>query len=83
MIKNTNEIQELAKMLAHLCFENKDYSLRVAKYILKGTNTSNVEELGPFLEIMKEFLILKDSLVKFRLELIFGISNFIIKTQPY
>jgi len=51
--KNTYEIQELAKMLAHLCFENKEYSLRIAKYILKGTNTSGSEELGPFLEIMK------------------------------
>ena len=70
-------------MLSHLCFENKKYSLRIAKYILKGTNTSGSEELGPFLEIMKQFLILKDSLTIFRLELIFGISNFVIKTQPY
>lgn len=79
MTKNSYEIQELAKMLAHLCFENKDYSLRIAKYILKGTNTSGADELAPYLEIMKQFLILKDSLTMFRLELIFGLSNFIIK----
>ena len=47
--KNTCEIQELAKMFAHLCFENKDYSLRIAKHILKGKNTCKFEELGPFL----------------------------------
>ena len=39
-------------MFAHLCFENKDYTQRIAKYILKGTNTSSAEELGPYLEIM-------------------------------
>ena len=26
-------------MFAHLCFENKDYTQRIAKYILKGTTT--------------------------------------------
>lgn len=70
-------------MFAHLCFENKDYTQRIAKYILKGTNTSSAEELAPYLEIMKQFLILKDSLIMFRLELIFGLSHFIIKTQSY
>ena len=45
--------EDLAKMLAHLCFENKDYSLRIAKHILKGKKNCKFEELGTFLEIMK------------------------------
>jgi hypothetical protein len=45
--------EEYSKMLAHLCFKNKEFSRKMAKHILKGTNKSNAEEIGPFLEIMK------------------------------
>jgi len=34
------ENEEWSKCISHLCFKNKEYSKKIAKFILKGTNSS-------------------------------------------
>lgn len=55
----------------------------MAKHILKGTNKSNAEELGPFLELMKQYLSVDDEYSHLRMEWIFGVADFVVKTSSY
>jgi hypothetical protein len=81
--KNGYSIYDFSNFIAHLCFKNKEYSYKIAKHILKGTNTSGADELQPFLLIMKEFLIIDDELRDLRIEWIFGIPSMVIKQNTY
>lgn len=51
--KHGYESEEFAKFVAHISYKNKELSKKMAKHILKGTNKSTAEEIGPFLELMK------------------------------
>lgn len=73
-------LEEYSRLLAHLCFKNKEFSRRIAKHILKGTNKSSADEVGPYLEIMKQFLLIEDEYQPLRLEWVFGIADFIVKS---
>ena len=55
----------------------------MAKHILKGTNGSNAEELGPFLELMKQFLSVDDEFSSLRMEWIFGVADFVVRSAGY
>ena len=75
--------EEYAKMVAHLCYANKEFSRKIAKHILKGTNKSTAEEIGPFLELMKQFLTVNDEYFDIRMEWIFGVADFCVKNASY
>jgi hypothetical protein len=75
--------EEYAKMVAHICYMNKDFSHKIAKHILKGTNKSTAEEIGPFLELLKNFLTVDDIYFDVRMEWIFGVADFCVKNPSY
>jgi hypothetical protein len=81
--KNGWKIDDFSRTVAHICYKNKDYSKKMAKHILKGTNKSTTEELINFLELMKSFLSVDDEYFDLRMEWIFGIADPIVKTQSY
>jgi len=55
----------------------------MAKHILKGTNKSNAEEIGPFLELMKQYLTIDDEYSGLRMEWIFGVADLVVKNPSY
>lgn len=69
--------------MAHVSYKNKEFSRKMAKHILKGTNKSTAEEIGPFLELMKQFLTVDDEFAEQRMEWIFGIADQVVKTNSY
>ena len=75
--------EEYSKFVAHLCYKNREFSKKMAKHILKGTNKSNADELGPFLELMKQVLLVDDELSNLRLEWIFGVADIVVKSSSY
>jgi len=77
------ESEAAAKMIAHLCYRNREFSRKMAKHILKGTNRSSADELGPFLEVMKQFLAVDDELSNLRMEWVFGVADFVLKSAGY
>jgi hypothetical protein len=38
--KHGFESVEFSRMVAHLCFKNKEYSSKIARQVLKGVNTT-------------------------------------------
>lgn len=55
----------------------------MAKHILKGTNKSTAEEIGPFLELMKQYLTIDDDYFQQRMEWIFGVADQVVKSNSY
>lgn len=51
--KNNFAIAEFKVFLAHLCFENREFSIRVAKFILKGTIKQYYDDNNAYLELLK------------------------------
>lgn len=60
--KNGFALESFKKLMAHMCYENREFSVRTAKFILKGTNQGSYEEAPAFLDIMRQFLLINDSL---------------------
>ena len=81
--KHGYESEEYSKLVAHLCFKNKEFSRKMAKHILKGTNKSNAEEIGPFLELMKQYLCIDDEHFGLRMEWIFGVADPVVRSASY
>ena len=67
--KNGWKIEEFAKTVAHICYKNKEFSRKMGKHILKGTNKSTQDELLFFLAIMRAYLNIDDELFDMRMEL--------------
>ena len=55
----------------------------MGKHILKGTNKSTPDEIGPFLELMKQFLSIDDEFFVLRMEWIFGVADPVVKSTTY
>ena len=51
--KNNFAIPEFKVFLAHLCFENREFSVRIAKFILKGTIKQYYDDNNAYLELLK------------------------------
>lgn len=81
--KHGYESEEFAKFVAHVCYQNKEFSKKMAKHILKGTNKSTAEEIGPFLELMKQYLTIDDDYFQQRMEWIFGVADQVVKSNSY
>jgi len=48
-------------LLAHMCFENKEFSAKMGKLILVGINKSNADEIRPYLDALLQYLSIQDS----------------------
>ena len=81
--KHGFESLEFSRMVAHLCFKNKEYSSKIARQVLKGVNTTQADELAPVLEIWKQFLGIDDEYFYLRVEWIFGVSNIMVRSGGY
>ena len=81
--KHGYEMEEFAKCTAHLSYKNKEYSKKLAKHILKGVNNTQADEIAPFLELMKQYLSIRDEYFDLRLEWIFGVSDLVVRTTSY
>jgi hypothetical protein len=44
IVKNGFAGESFKKFIAHLCYENREFSIRTAKFILKGTNQGSYDE---------------------------------------
>jgi hypothetical protein len=75
------EVEDFSLMVAHACFKNKQFSRKMAKHILKGTNTSSADEIVPYLDLMKTYLQINDEYFEVRMEWVFGISDIMVKTN--
>lgn len=51
-MKSGYESLEFARLMAHLSFDNYDYSRMVAKKVLVGINKSNSDEIEPYLYVL-------------------------------
>ena len=67
------EVIELSRLLAHVSYENYDFSLKICKKILVGINRCNGDEIKPYLEVVSNLFLLNDSYSNHRLEWILGI----------
>lgn len=81
--KHGYALEEYARLVSHVCYKNKEYSRKIAKHIIKGTNRSNAEELGPYLELMKQFLGVQDEYATLRMEWVFGVADFVVRSSGY
>jgi len=61
--------------MAHMSFENKEFSIRMGKIILIGINKCSADEIRPYLEALEPYLFLTDSLKQHRFEWILGIPE--------
>jgi len=59
-LKNTQESQNIAQLIGHLCYGNYEVSRRFGKIILKGLNNINEMEVKPFVTCMIVYLSLED-----------------------
>jgi hypothetical protein len=48
--------------MTHWAFNNEKYSRKVAKVLLKGLNSPDYEKVRNYMEAIRPFLLLKDSL---------------------
>ena len=62
MTSNGWGVELLPDFFAHVCFENKEFSIRCAKYILKGINSGAFDADNIFLQVMRKFFAINDSL---------------------
>jgi hypothetical protein len=81
--KQGYESEEFARFAGHVCYKNREFSRKIAKHILKGTNVGIAEEISPFLELMKQYLAIEDEYYELRVEWIFGVSDLVIRTNNY
>jgi hypothetical protein len=72
-MKNNYETAELGKLAAHVAFENRSFSKKLAKRILIGINKSNGDDIQPSLDLLEYILSLNDSLKQERYEWFLGI----------
>ncbi len=63
----------LGSLIAHMSFENPEFSFKIAKKLLVGINKCNGDEIRPYLEVLELFLHLPDSLQKHRFEWVLGV----------
>ena len=75
MTSNGWGVDVLPQFLAQLSFDNKEFSIRVCKYVLKGINQGAYDENNIFLQVMRKVLSIDDSLKQQRVEWIFGIPH--------
>lgn len=60
-----------------------EFSRKIAKHILKGTNSCISDDIYAYLELMKAFLSVEDEYFHLRIEWIFGIADLIVKSNNY
>lgn len=52
----------LGYLIAHISFENHDFSHKIGKRLLTGINKCNGDDIRPYLEALEPYLYLSDSL---------------------
>jgi len=76
-LRNGYDGKALSEIVSHWSYEDKEYSQMIAQIILKGLNEIEYEEVKGFYEVLEEFLTIKDSLTKHRIEWIMGFPTLV------
>jgi len=69
------ETEEVARLVAHVAFENEEFSYELSRVILRGINKAGSEDVSPKLDYMKEFMTIQDSLFDHRFDWIYGVPE--------
>ena len=56
------------QLLAHVAYDNYDFSLSIGKKILVGINKSNGDEIKSYLDVLSPYLYLPDQFMMQRFE---------------
>lgn len=60
-IKYGYETKELGLLVAHMAFNNLEFSKKIAKKLLTGINRANGDDIEPCLNVLEPYLLLNDS----------------------
>ena len=66
-------------MIAHICYENKNYSRKIAKICLRGVCSK--DEIHQVIAILKWYLSIDDSLFMQRITWVLGYSEVCINVE--
>lgn len=67
-----DEVDQFAKAMAHLCYDNLKFSRKVAKILLKTISYSSNEQVERLLKIIEQIAQVPDQYAVHRLEFLFG-----------
>mmetsp|Transcript_7871 Transcript_7871/g.15214 ORF Transcript_7871/g.15214 Transcript_7871/m.15214 type:complete len:2832 (+) Transcript_7871:1305-9800(+) len=71
-LKENHGGKALGQSIAHLCYEDLNFSLLISQVILQGLNEIDYEDVRSFYEVLEEFLTVPDSLTRQRIEWMLG-----------
>ena len=61
-IKNNYQTDELGNLAAHVCYNNIEFSLKIAKKLVFLSNKSSGDDIIPTLKTIGPFLMIKDDI---------------------
>lgn len=64
--------KSLGKIIAHLGYENEEYSRMIAQVVLKGLNEIEYEDVKSYYQVLEEYLTIQDSYMQHRIEWMMG-----------
>lgn len=62
ILKDGQECGEFGQAITHYAYNNESYSKKIAKILLKGVNSNDFEKVKNYMEVIRPFLLMKDSL---------------------
>lgn len=71
-IKCGGKMDQIGKLVLHMCRDNKKYSKKVCKLMLRVINDYEVSKISQHFDLMGDLITLSDSFQKYRLEWILG-----------
>eukprot|EP01022_Parablepharisma_sp_SALTPOND_P025670 TRINITY_DN602_c1_g1_i1.p1 TRINITY_DN602_c1_g1~~TRINITY_DN602_c1_g1_i1.p1 ORF type:complete len:1870 (-),score=221.62 TRINITY_DN602_c1_g1_i1:13785-19394(-) len=74
-ITHRHSTMPFARLIAFLSYDSKEYSKTVVKAVLKGISADLTQNLTSYFNVIKELLMINDSLQQLRLEWMLGIAN--------
>jgi hypothetical protein len=71
-LKENHGGKALGQSIAHLCFEDLEFSRLISQVILQGLNEIDYEDVRSFFDVLEEFLTVSDSFTRQRIEWMLG-----------
>jgi hypothetical protein len=80
-LRDGHNSMALSFAVAHLAFQNYQYSKTVVYLLLEGINESQYSELNPYFNVLRNLILIKDNLQSQRIEWLLGYSQIINSTM--
>jgi hypothetical protein len=81
LMKDDTYINDLATLVAHMCWKNLNFSRKAGKVILKGCNKHNWQSLVGPITCAQVYLTIEDEFQNNRIEWLLGFPEFKCKEQ--